>query len=156
MSRSPSCLWLVSNQLLAAIDERFGDPVDSYVNGSQTWLREEGPDEVVIEWRLHPVASFVRPAGIDTYDLWPNTVIAIARGEPPPTDPKALWEGLEAFPAYGDDIEPAALRALATASLGRPPDAFGLVDHRAVADEWERSGGRTSIVRALLAQLDNV
>jgi len=35
------------------------------------------------------------------------------------------------------------------------PDRVGLVDHAVIGDAWERSGGRTSIVGALLAQLDH-
>ena len=65
-----------------------------------------------------------------------------------------LWEGLEAFPGYGDELEPAPLAAAATAAIGIAPDAFGVVDHDRVGDEWERSGGRTSIVQALAAQLN--
>ena len=41
----------------------------------------------------------------------------------------------------------------ATEALGIAPDAAGLADHERVADDWERSGGRTSIVGALLDQL---
>ena len=37
-----------------------GQPVDSYVNGSQTWLVEDG--EITLEWRLHPVAGYRTPA----------------------------------------------------------------------------------------------
>ena len=64
-----------------------------------------------------------------------------------------LWDGLEAFAAYGDEVEPATLAAAATEALGIPPDATGLVDHDRIGDEWERSGGRVSIVALLLEQL---
>ncbi len=46
------------------------------------------------------------------------------------------------------------LAAAATEALGRPPDGDGLVDHEAIGDAWEASGGRLSIVAALLEQLD--
>jgi hypothetical protein len=60
---------------------------------------------------------------------------------------------MEAFPAYGDDVEPAPLAAAATEALGVAPDASGLVDHAAIGDEWERSHGGISIVEAVLGQL---
>ena len=132
-----------------ALDGQFGEPLDAYVNGSQVWLREDGPDGMTIEWRLHPVARYKRPAGMGTYDVFARTALLAAHGEAI----ELLWDGLEAFPAYGDDIEPAPLQAVVTAALGITPDAFGLVDHEPIADAWERSKGTTSIVDALLAQL---
>lgn len=153
MSRTPTCVWRVRPDVLLAIDERLGEPVDSYVNGSQTWFREDGPDELVIEWRLHPVAGFERPGGIGVYDLLPSVVGALERGTNPPAPLDRLWDGLEAFPAYGDSIEPALLVSLTTETLGLPPDAHGLVDHDRIGDTWERTGGQISIVDALLDQL---
>ena len=47
---------------MLALDEHFGPPVDSYVNGSQTWLLDNGPGDAALEWRLHPVASYRPPA----------------------------------------------------------------------------------------------
>jgi hypothetical protein len=58
------------------------------------------------------------------------------------------------FAAYGDDIEPQPLAAAAVHALGLEPDAFGLVDHDAVADVWERAAGGVSIVGLLLDQLE--
>jgi len=78
---------------------------------------------------------------------------ALAAGTESPVALDLLWEGLEAFAAYDDEVEPATLAAACTASLGAPPDAAGVADHDLVADEWEQSGGATSIVSALLAQL---
>lgn len=153
MSRTPTCVWRISAALLMRIDERLGEPVDSYVNGSQTWFRDEGPEEIAIEWRLHPVARFRRPSGVGVYELLPAVVGAIERGVEPPMPVNELWDGLEAFPAYGDDVEPAFLVALATETLGIAPDAHGLVNHQGIADEWERTGGSTSIVDALFDQL---
>jgi hypothetical protein len=148
-----ACVWAVSAELLLALDERFGEPVDAYVNGAQVWLRDDGPGGAALEWRLHPVAGFRRPEGVSHHELLAAEVFALRAGEAPPAPVDALWEGLEAFPAYGDEVEPAPLAATCTASLGLPPDAFGVVDHDAVGDQWEQSGGRTSIVQALLAQL---
>lgn len=136
-----------------ALDERFGEPLDSYVNGSQVWLRDDGPGGTTVEWRLHPVPGFSRPAGAGTYDLFPAVALAIALGEAPPAAPERLWDGLEAFPAHGDETEPLLLRAAAVDALGVAPDAAGLVDHEVIATEWQREAGRVSIVAALLRQL---
>ena len=65
----------------------------------------------------------------------------------------ALWDGLEAFPAYDDEVEPAMLRQHAATALGVEPDASGLVDHDTVGDAWERDDGRRSIIDDLIAQL---
>jgi len=152
---TPTCVWRISAGLVVALDERFGDPLDSYVNGSQTWLLENGPNEVMIEWRLHPVAGYQRPAGVATEEVFPRLARALFAGEAPPYDPAALWDGLEAFPAHPgvDEVEPAPLRAAAVEALGLEPDAAGLVDHTAIGDEWERTGGRIGIIGALLRQL---
>jgi hypothetical protein len=149
----PTCVWRISPALVVALDERFGEPVDAYVNGSQVWLRDDGPGATVLEWRLHPVAGFARPSGVGTYELFSTVALALAGDEAPPAPPERLWDGLEAFPAYGDETEPSLLRAAATEALGISPDACGLVDHVVIGDEWERSGGGTSIVDALLARL---
>jgi hypothetical protein len=149
----PTCVWRAAPELVIALDDRFGPPVDAYVNGSQVWLRESGPGATTVEWRLHPVPGYRRPDGVDTYDLFEVTAGALAEGRPPPTALDRLWEGLEAFPAYGDEVEPATLAAACSEELGRAPDAFGLVDHERIGDEWERTSGGTSIVASLMAQL---
>jgi hypothetical protein len=123
------------------------------------WLRDDGPGDTTLEWRLHPVAGYARPAGCSTYDLFPTVALALARGEEPVAPPASLWDGLEAFPAFPpssptEELEPAGLAAAATEALGRPPDVTGLVDHGSIGDAWEASGGRLSIVEALLRQLD--
>jgi hypothetical protein len=148
-----TCVWEMSVELVAALDDRFGPPVDSYVNGAQVWLRDDGPTGIALEWRLHPAAGYTRPGGTDTYDVFELTATALALGDQPPAPPARLWDGLEAYAAYGDEVEPATLSAACTASLGIAPDAAGLVDHGRLGDEWERSGGTTSIVTALLAEL---
>jgi hypothetical protein len=149
----PSCVWRATPELVVALDDRFGPPVDAYVNGSQVWLRESGPGGITVEWRLHPVAGYRRPEGVDTYEVFEATAGALAAGRPSPVPLDRLWEGLEAFPAYGDEVEPATLASSSTEELGRAPDAFGLVDHDRIGDEWERTSGRASIVAALLVQL---
>jgi hypothetical protein len=160
MPRVATAVWTISPTLVLALDAQLGPPVDSYVNGSQTWLVEGGP--VTLEWRLHPVSAYRAPAGLSTYDLWETVVGQLSAH----ADPHALrlgdevrpltglWDGLECYAAYGDDIEPQQLASAATAQLARPPDRFGLVDHEAIGDEWERTGGAVSIVALLLAQLE--
>ncbi len=149
----PTCVWRARPQLVVALDERFGPPVDAYVNGSQVWLRDTGPQGVTIEWRLHPVAGFRQPEGAGTYELFEVVADALARGRPGPAPLDDLWDGLEAFAAYRDELEPATLAAACTDDLGLAPDAAGLVDHDRIGDDWERTGGRVSIVDALFAQL---
>jgi hypothetical protein len=160
MPRVATAVWTISPELVLALDAQLGPPVDSYVNGSQTWLADDGP--VTLEWRLHPVAGYRQPAGVSTYDIWESVVAQLSAH----TDPHALhlgdevrpltglWDGLECYAAYGDDIEPHQLVQSATGQLDRPPDRFGLVDHEAIGDEWERAGGGVSIVALLLAALD--
>lgn len=150
---TPTCVWRATVGLIVALDERFGEPTDSYVNGSQVWLRPDGPGEIVIEWRLHPVPGYRRPPDTTTYDAFGVTALALAQGERPPAPLEELWEGLEAYAAYDDELEPATLAAATTEALGMAPDFAGLVDHQAIGDEWERTGGGVSIVDALIGQL---
>jgi hypothetical protein len=151
--RVPTCVWRVADEVVVALDGRFGPPVDAYVNGSQVWLRDDGPGGITIEWRLHPVAGYRRPVGMGTYEVFDEISAALGARSTPPVPPGQLWDGLEAFPAYGDEVEPATLAAACTEALGIPPDAAGLADHQGIGEEWERSGRRVSIVAALLDQL---
>ena len=161
-ARTATTVWTISPELVLAIDDRLGTPVDSYVNGSQTWLvGDEDAGDVILEFRLHPVAGYRTPAGASHYDVWEQVVAQLTNQH----DPHALrvgdevrplasfWDGLECFAAYGDDIEPAQLAANAKTLLGRAPDRTGLVDHEAVADAWEHAHGKVSIVSLLLEQL---
>jgi hypothetical protein len=160
MPRVATTVWTISPELVLALDEQLGLPVDSYVNGSQTWLVEVGP--ITLEWRMHPVAGYRAPSGLSTYDIWETIVAQLSSA----ADPHALvlgsevrpltsmWDGLECYAAYGEDLEPQQLVGTATAQLGRPPDRFGLVDHDAIGDAWEHSNGDVSIVSLLLAQLE--
>ena len=148
-----TCVWRASSELVVALDGRFGPPHDAYVNGSQVWLRDDGPGGMTIEWRLHPVAGYQRPTAVGTYELFEATADALATGVEPPAPLDRLWDGLEAFAAYGDEIEPAILAAATTEALGLPPQAVGVADHERIGDEWERTGGRTSILDAIFEQL---
>jgi hypothetical protein len=150
---TPTCVWRLTPALVVALDDRFGEPVDAYVNGSQTWLRDDGPGGITVEWRLHPVAGYQRPPGVDTYEVFASVALAVSVGDAPVAAPEELWDGLEAYPAHGDEVEPAPLAAALAGALGIEPDATGLVDHDAIGEAWERSAGRVSIVAALLDQL---
>jgi hypothetical protein len=150
----------MSPELVLALDAQLGPPVDSYVNGSQTWLTDD-ESGATLEWRLHPVAGYRLPKDYSHYDVWETVVSTLS------TDPAVeaiqlggevralgeLWDGLEAFAAYGDEIEPQTLAARATAQLGIAPDGVGLVDHDAIGDAWERARGDVSIVGLVLSHL---
>jgi hypothetical protein len=149
-----SCVWRARPDLIVALDARFGEPVDTYVNGSQVWIRDDGPDGTVLEWRLHPVAGYRRPAALSTEEVFASTALALGTGADPVVPLEQLWDGLEAFPAADEvQVAPLALAAAAVASLGVAPDAVGLVDHQSIGDEWERTGGRVSVITGLLDQL---
>ena len=66
---------------------------------------------------------------------------ALATGADLPAPLDSLWDGLEVFAAYDDDVEPAPLAGAAEVALGIEPDAAGLVDHGAIGDKWEASRG---------------
>ena len=159
--RTPTTVWRLDAELVATLDAHLGPPVDSYLNGSQTWLSPDGPGDIELEWRLHPVAAYVLPAGLSHYDLWETVVGALAQGANPDQlalgeETRALstlWDGLECFAAYGDEVEPATLAAAATEALGRAPDLSGLVDHEAIGDAWEKANGAVSIIALLVEQL---
>jgi hypothetical protein len=162
---TPTAVWRLAPQLVLALDEQLGPPVDSYVNGTQTWLvpldGDDDADAPIVEWRLHPVAGYVAPQGCSHYDLWDEVVAGLHGGGDPESlvlgDERrglaSLWEGLECFPAYGDEIEPATLTRATTDRLGLAPDAAGLVDHQHIGVAWEQAKGRTSIVEMLLTEL---
>jgi hypothetical protein len=168
----PTAVWTLTPELVLALDEHLGPPVDSYVNGSQTWLVGDEPDsrapsgdtageQLILEFRMHPVAGYRLPAGFSHYDVWETVVDQLTQGIDPDvlrlgSEVRALsglWDGLEAFPAYGDEIEPARLASLVTAALALAPDRSGLVDHQAIGDAWERANGKVSIIALLVEQL---
>jgi hypothetical protein len=152
-------VWRIHPQLLLAAAERLGPPIDSYLNGSQTWLTETAG--TTLEWRLHPVAGYRPPDGLSHYDLWDGVLDQLAEGADPGglrlgSETRALsdlWDGLECFAAHGDDLEPATLTGATRSELGLDPDASGLVDHDRIGDAWERTKGGVSIVDLLFEQL---
>lgn len=149
---TPTCVWTISDELVVALDANLGEPVDTYVNGSQVWFRDP-TDEITLQLRLHPVAGFRRPPGVEVHDLFSDVALAVAEGREPPAAPAALWDGLEAYPAFGEEVDVDVLAAWATDIVGIGPTASGVVDHGPIGEEWERSEGQTSIISALLAQL---
>jgi hypothetical protein len=158
--RVATTVWTIAPDLVLALDERLGTPIDSYVNGSQTWITT-APGDIDLEWRLHPVAGYRAPAGLSHYDLWEQVVSALSQGADPHALPlgsearplTSLWDGLECYAPY-DDVEPVALASFATEKLGRAPDRTGLVDHERIGDAWEQSNGTVSLVALLLEQLN--
>lgn len=147
-------MWRLRAPLLIALQRALGTPVDSYANGSQTWLVGDGPGGVPVEWRLHPRPGFARPGRITDYHLFPLVAGALSRDEEPEVDPHEAWTGLEASPAYDDPVEVTELVAWCTTALGVEPDASGLVDRVGIGRAWERSGGDLDVVAHLCDLLD--
>ncbi len=155
--QTATAIWRISPELIHAIDSGLGLPVDSYLNGSQTWFT----GEPVLEWRLHPCAGYQPPGELSPYDLWELVTDALTQGADPSALPLGgsalaltdLWDGLECFPAYGDELEPATVVRRAAEHVALAPTASGLVDHGAVGDAWESSGGAVSIIELLERQL---
>lgn len=144
---TPTSVWRITRELVHALDEQLGPPLDRYVNGTQTWLTLDDPTDATLEWRLHPVASFARPEGVSHEELWEAVL------DDDVEEPAGLWDGLECFPAYGEELEPATLGRAVTERLGIAPDATGLVDHERIGKAWERARGELSLVASLLEEL---
>ena len=154
-------------RLVLALDEHLGPPVDSYLNGSQTWITDDGPGGESLEWRLHPVAGYRLPRDLSHYDLWEQVVGGAVGGR---RSRRAAPSGSERAHARARcGTGSSASRRTATTSsrlrsrrrrptaLGRPPDAVGLVDHERIGTAWEqaerhdvdrRDGVRRAEVRA--------
>ncbi len=141
-----TCVWEATPDLLVAVHDHLGPPVDAYDNGSQSWLRDDGPGGMPVEWRLHPRPDLARPGQVSGYQLFPAVAGALARGETPAVDPDAVWSGLEAVPAFDDPVAPDALADHLGTILGWHPDAWGPLDRAAMAREWERSLGHLDVV----------
>jgi hypothetical protein len=160
-ARVATAVWRISPELVVALDAQLGPPLDTYVNGTQTWLTDSGPNGETLEWRLHPVAGYRAPAGLPADEVFEAVVaqlagtdptsLAVGRDRRPLT---SLWDGLECFAAYGEELEPAVLAHAATGALGRGPDANGLVDHERIGAAWEVSRGAVSLVALLLEDLN--
>jgi hypothetical protein len=151
----PTALWVASSALIVALDERLGEPIDTYVNGSQVWLRPDGPNGITLEYRLHPIGGYVKPKGMRTERVLADIALALATGEAPQAEVVELWEGLEVFVAYDDEgpMESAALARVGAEVLGIEAAGHGNVDHEGIAIRWQHSERTTSIVSELLDQL---
>jgi hypothetical protein len=164
MTETPTCVLRVDAALIESLDARLGPPLDSYVRGWQVWLEDHGPDGVTLEWRLHPPARFTMPRGVNPHDLFGEVLQALAQTPAPDTDPlplgkeqrrlTELWEALEVFPTFGDDVSPELLASVVEELLGRHPDASGRVDHGRLGDLYKGRQGDFSVGAALLAELD--
>jgi hypothetical protein len=167
-SAVPTCVWRVTPALIERLETQLGPPLDSYVRGWQVWLEPNGPQGVTLEWRLHPPAGFAMPRGVDPHDLFDVVSQALAEAQDPAAGEAlalghearplpAVWEVLEAFPAFDDDVELAALIGCVTRALdGWAPDVAGQADHARLGDLWKSAKGDFSVGQALLAQLEAV
>ena len=159
--RVATTVWRIAPELVHALDAQLGPPVDGYVNGTQTWLTDTGPGGMTLEWRLHPVSGYRPPDGVSPYELWDDVTGQLAAGADPVSIPlgterrplTSLWDGLECYAVDESDLEPAPLAASATDTLGRAPDASGLVDHERIGSAWERARGGVSLVALLFEEL---
>jgi hypothetical protein len=161
-------VWRIRPELVAALDEQLGPPVDSYVNGSQTWFTEtkggatavapgggagapadaamsrqakSHRQSVMLEWRLHPVAGYRGPAGLSHYDLWETVVGQLAAGTG--ADAMKLGSETRALSTLWDGLEcfPAHADDLEPATLSAAATAaLGLAPDAAGLVEHERIG----------------
>ena len=68
------------------------------------------------------MAGYAKPATMEShYDVFAAVALALANGDADAIDPASLWDGLEAFPAYGDEVELAPLRRGRHRSAGPRP-----------------------------------
>ncbi len=95
-----TAVWRARPEVIVALDDRFGEPVDAYVNGSQVWLRDDGPGGIAIEWRLHPVAGYRRPPARGVYAIFEGTALALVE---------------RSAALVGTHVDPVELRAAAMA-----------------------------------------
>ena len=150
---SATALWPMTPDLAIALDQKFGPPVDCYVNGTQTWLTPDGPNEFMLEWRLHPVGAYQTPAGMSHYEVFETVIAAISVGADlehlslgdEHRSLTELWSGLECFAAYGDPMSPDTLAQHCEQAIGIAAQHRGTVDHQSVSDEWLRTGRQRSL-----------
>lgn len=132
--------------LLKHLNDTFGEPVDSYWNGSHTWFTEE--DDLLVEWRMHPVTGFVTPEASRPEELFTMAI-------EDEVDPLHYWEGLEVFPVDEHTYDETTFSQYCEEKLGIAPDLCGLVDHETIGNAYERTQGKVSIVQMLLDQLNS-
>lgn len=133
-----------------------------------------GGQPVELEFRLHPPAGFRQPEGLSHHDLWDETMqqladraAALAAGEAgqgaldrvplrlgrEDRDVASLWELLEVFPAFGEDVSPEQVRTWAEGVTRRPALAAGYIDHERLGGTFKRLGTRFDLPGALREEL---
>lgn len=168
MAGTPVALFDVDAELLLALEGAFGPPIDSYLMGWQVWIVEvdaaDAPDGLELEYRLHPPAGFEQPAGgegspFSHHDLWDEVLLQVGEGRDvlelgaETRELAGVWVVLEVYPAFGDEVTAAQVRAWAETALGRPAVASGEVDHDRLGGEWKRRGHAVDLPAALRAAL---
>lgn len=171
MALTPVVLFDVDGQLLQRLEAALGPPLDSYLTGWQVWLvpvadldplaAADDPSlgDAELEFRLHPPAGFEQPAGLSHHDLWDAVISQLPPHPPAPPGQlqlgrerrsvAAVWVLLEIFPAFGESIAPAALRAWTEPLLGRAAVGAGEVDHDRLGGRWRRRGHASDLPGAL-------
>ena len=144
-----SVLFLVKNHpnICKILHGTFGEPVDSYWNGSHTWFEE--PDllhNTRIEWRLHPVSGFDMPKASRPEELFEM----IIEGS---MDVEHYIEGLEVFPVDENEITIEEFKKYVFERINIEADFSGFIDHESIANEYEKSNGDVSITSLIAAQL---
>lgn len=141
-----TAIYLINTRpdLLKQLVAVHGEPVDSYWNGSHTWFTQN--DEVLVEWRVHPVSGFVMPEASRPEELF----IMALESE---VDSLHYWEGLEVFPVDEHTFSAEDFSDYCETILGIEPDKVGFVDHDSIGNEYERNNGNVSIMQLLSKQL---
>lgn len=131
------------------LHKRLGDPVDSYWNGAHTWFDEpEIWGDIRVEFRLHPVIGFVMPEASrpeELFDLILEEKVDVTH----------YLEGLEVFPVDENDLSIEEFKNYIEEKIGFEADFAGFVDHEEIGNTYEQSGGKISIISALVEQLKN-
>lgn len=162
MPTTPVAIVDVDRALLEALEEAFGPPIDSYLMGWQVWLvdTEIAGADVTLEYRLHPPAGFAQPHGLDHHDLWTEVIVQLADGDGEQLtlgdEQRRLTEVfdlLEVYPAFGEDLSARDVAGHVESSLGRAPRAAGDVDHERLGGRWKRQRHDFDLPNALRAAL---
>jgi hypothetical protein len=144
--RDASVIYLTNQHknLISRLHQALSDPVDSYWNGSHTWFSHIG--ETDIEWRLHPVEGFSMPEASRPEELFELAIEGSI-------DITHYWEGLEVYCFDETDLTPDDIASYVSDMIGIEPDYRGYVDHASIGDEFERKGGKVSIIELVVAQI---
>lgn len=136
-----------NHNICSVLHGMFGDPIDSYWNGSHTWFSEpEELNNIRLEWRLHPVSEFQMPDACR-----PEELFELILEEK--VDPSHYVEGLEIFPVDDNNVPIENFNKYLSELLFKEPDKIGYVDHDEIGNIYEHSNGEVSIVKLLCEQL---